>query len=68
MNWISLGISNESSKSNFHQGDVDAINRFGASIGAMAQSEQCRIENYGDFRTAQLYGDRFAFYARKGCV
>ncbi|WHN65920.1 flavodoxin family protein [Cysteiniphilum sp. QT6929] len=62
MNWISLGIANQSSESQYNQGDVDCVNRFGSNIGAMAQSEQCRIDNSGDLRTAELYGERFAMF------
>ncbi|WP_116963834.1 flavodoxin family protein [Fastidiosibacter lacustris] len=62
MNWISLGINNQSSEPQYDRGDVDCINRFGSNIGAMAQSEQCRIENSGDLRTAELYGERFATF------
>lgn len=60
MNWVSLGIDNESSDEKFEQGDKNCINRFGANIGAMAQSEQCRINDSGDIRTAIAYGERFA--------
>ena len=63
MLWLPLGLSNESAALDQVSGDIDAINRVGASLGAVAQSENDSPEvtpASGDLKTAELFGQRFA--------
>ncbi len=63
MIWVSLGLKDASSEADRATGNANAVNRFGASIGALAQSENTSPDlspNGGDLETAELYGERFA--------
>ncbi len=63
MLWLPLGISNESAANDKTTGAINAINRTGASLGLVAQSENDSPEvtpGIGDLKTAGLYGERFA--------
>ncbi|MAZ38698.1 MAG: flavodoxin [Legionellales bacterium] len=66
MLWLPLGLSNESAPLDRISGDVNAINRLGASLGAVAQSENDSPDvtpTGGDLKTAELFGERFAMAA-----
>lgn len=61
MNWVSLGLLNESGTDVLPMGDGKAVNRLGAYIGAMAQSNNAPASvtpPSGDLKTAELLGKR----------
>lgn len=63
MNWISLGLMNESTAPGKENGDPACVNRIGAFLGAMAQSDNLpptQTPPAGDLKTAELLGIRVA--------
>ena len=63
MNWVSLGLANESGYGDLPSGHEKAVNHMGSFLGLMAQSENESPEitpPSGDLKTARLYGERFA--------
>lgn len=63
MNWVSLGLMNESAADDKQSGDEGLINRIGYSIGLVSQSENASPDITpppGDIKSAELFGKRFA--------
>ncbi|MCK5632143.1 flavodoxin family protein [bacterium] len=63
MLWVSLGLLNESGAKDVPSGDQNSVNRMGAFLGAMAQSDNLPPEktpSVGDLKTANLLGIRVA--------
>ncbi len=63
MNWISLGLMNESVAFGKQNGDPACVNRIGAFIGVMTQSDNLpptQTPPAGDLKTAELLGVRVA--------
>ena len=68
MIWLSLGIENTSGQFENTSGHLEALNRMGSSLGLMTQSENDSPEvtpPVGDKRTAELFGQRIAQYAKQ---
>ncbi|WP_119343095.1 flavodoxin family protein [Facilibium subflavum] len=68
MIWLSLGVENTSGQYESSSGHVKALNRMGASLGLMTQSENNTPDvtpPIGDKKTAELFGQRIANYVLK---
>jgi NAD(P)H dehydrogenase (quinone) len=70
MIWVSLGLPGifEQNEEKFHSGHPEAVNRIGAYIGVMAQSENAPTDKTppsGDIKTAELYGARMVEAANR---
>jgi NAD(P)H dehydrogenase (quinone) len=63
MNWVSLGLMNESFAPGKQNGDPLCVNRLGSFLGAMTQSDNlppAQTPPVGDLKTAELLGIRVA--------
>ncbi|MBU2705664.1 flavodoxin family protein [Zooshikella marina] len=63
MLWVSLGQMNESSSPDIASGHPEAVNRIGAYLSAMAQSDNLPADQTppsGDLKTAEQLGKRVA--------
>lgn len=68
MVWVPLGEMNESAGDDRPNGDPEAVNRIGAFLGAMAQSDNAPADQTppkGDLETARRYGVRIAKAAQR---
>lgn len=68
MLWVSLGEAPPSGGTVANQRDADAINRLGSALGVMTQAENVAPDGSiapGDLKTAELYGERVAGFAKK---
>jgi NAD(P)H dehydrogenase (quinone) len=63
MNWVSLGLMNESTQPGKQNGDPACVNRIGSFLGVMTQSDNlppAQTPPIGDLKTAELLGIRVA--------